>query len=57
LTEIYLCHACSCQQILRTETAGQETLSALRHPNILLFMGACTDASPAGGGGLCIVTE
>jgi hypothetical protein len=23
LTEIYLCHACSCQNILRTETAGQ----------------------------------
>ena len=23
LTEIYLCHACSCQEILRTETAGQ----------------------------------
>jgi hypothetical protein len=22
-TEIYLCHACSCQEILRTETAGQ----------------------------------
>eukprot|EP01047_Picozoa_sp_COSAG01_P014628 COSAG01_NODE_716_length_14085_cov_18.724010_7_plen_345_part_00 len=24
LTEIYLCHACSCQDILRTETAGQD---------------------------------
>jgi hypothetical protein len=24
LTEIYLCHACSCQEIFRTETAGQE---------------------------------
>jgi hypothetical protein len=24
LTEIYLCHACSCQEILRMETAGQE---------------------------------
>jgi hypothetical protein len=23
LTEIYLCHACSCQEILRMETAGQ----------------------------------
>jgi hypothetical protein len=23
LTEIYLCHACSCQEILSTETAGQ----------------------------------
>eukprot|EP01047_Picozoa_sp_COSAG01_P032831 COSAG01_NODE_2388_length_7779_cov_127.916384_13_plen_183_part_00 len=23
LTEIFLCHACSCQEILRTETAGQ----------------------------------
>jgi hypothetical protein len=23
LTEIYRCHACSCQEILRTETAGQ----------------------------------
>ena len=22
-TEIYLCHACSCQEILRVETAGQ----------------------------------
>jgi|EP01049_Picozoa_sp_SAG25_P010778 hypothetical protein len=27
LTEIYLCHACSCQEILRTETAGQESES------------------------------
>jgi hypothetical protein len=26
LTEIYLCHACSCQEILRTETAGQAPL-------------------------------
>jgi hypothetical protein len=25
LTEIYLCHACSCQEILKTETAGQAT--------------------------------
>jgi hypothetical protein len=25
LTEIYLCHACFCQEILRTETAGQAT--------------------------------
>eukprot|EP01047_Picozoa_sp_COSAG01_P078611 COSAG01_NODE_14591_length_1435_cov_1.172904_3_plen_80_part_01 len=25
LTETYLCHACSCQEILRTETAGQVT--------------------------------
>jgi site-specific DNA-cytosine methylase len=24
LTEIYLCHACSCQEILRTDTAGQD---------------------------------
>jgi hypothetical protein len=24
LTEIYLCHACSCQEILRTKTAGQD---------------------------------
>jgi hypothetical protein len=24
LTEIYLCHACSCQEILRAETAGQD---------------------------------
>jgi hypothetical protein len=24
LTEIYLCHACSCQEMLRTDTAGQE---------------------------------
>ena len=23
LTEIYLCHACSCQEMLRAETAGQ----------------------------------
>jgi SNF2 family DNA or RNA helicase len=23
LTEIYLCHACSCQETLKTETAGQ----------------------------------
>eukprot|EP01047_Picozoa_sp_COSAG01_P039621 COSAG01_NODE_3285_length_6309_cov_2.105153_5_plen_39_part_00 len=25
LAEIYLCHACSCQEILRMETAEQET--------------------------------
>jgi ATP sulfurylase len=31
LTEIYLCHACSCQEILRTETAGQ---AILRRPKI-----------------------
>jgi hypothetical protein len=32
LTEIYLCHACSCQEILRTETAGQvEWRGALEH--------------------------
>jgi 3'-phosphoadenosine 5'-phosphosulfate synthase len=32
LTEIYLCHACSCQEILRTaETAGQ---AILRRPEI-----------------------
>ena len=24
MTESYLCHACSCQEILRAETAGQE---------------------------------
>jgi hypothetical protein len=24
LTEIYLCHACSCQEILRVKTAGQD---------------------------------
>jgi hypothetical protein len=28
LTEIYLCHACSCQEILRAETAGQEASQA-----------------------------
>jgi hypothetical protein len=27
LTEIYLCHACSCQEILRVETPGQVSLS------------------------------
>eukprot|EP01047_Picozoa_sp_COSAG01_P067949 COSAG01_NODE_9708_length_2364_cov_3.562914_2_plen_195_part_00 len=32
LAEIYLCHACSCQEILRTETAGQGDLErAFRH--------------------------
>jgi carboxylesterase type B len=30
LTEIYLCHACSCQKILRTETAGQVQAVRLR---------------------------
>jgi hypothetical protein len=29
LTDIYLCHACSCQEILRTETAGQALALAL----------------------------
>jgi hypothetical protein len=28
LTEIYLCHACYCQEILRTETAGQAAAEA-----------------------------
>eukprot|EP01047_Picozoa_sp_COSAG01_P071610 COSAG01_NODE_11162_length_1992_cov_1.972002_2_plen_100_part_00 len=28
LTEIYLCHACSCQEIFRTETAGQVVSSS-----------------------------
>jgi hypothetical protein len=30
LTEIYLCHACSCQEILRAETAGQGQNDALQ---------------------------
>ena len=32
LTEIYLCHACSCQEILRTETAGT---GGLPHPALV----------------------
>eukprot|EP01047_Picozoa_sp_COSAG01_P006291 COSAG01_NODE_227_length_21107_cov_85.615099_21_plen_93_part_00 len=28
LTEIYLCHACSCQEIMRATTAEQAALSA-----------------------------
>jgi hypothetical protein len=31
LTEIYLCHACSCQETLRTETAGQDPCQADAH--------------------------
>jgi hypothetical protein len=30
LTEIYLCHACSCQEILRAETAGQDREEMVR---------------------------
>ena len=37
LTEIYLCHACSCQEILRTETAGQV---------IIMGVGALLGAAP-----------
>jgi hypothetical protein len=29
LTEIHLCHACSCQEILRIETARQAELAAM----------------------------
>jgi hypothetical protein len=45
LTEIYLCHACSCQEILRTETAGQ----ALGVPEELLEEASLS--SGAGGVG------
>jgi hypothetical protein len=48
LTDIYLCHACSCQEILRTETAGQgggvsadaaaSALAFLIHPGTWLGM-------------------
>jgi hypothetical protein len=31
LAEIYLCHTCSCHEILRTETPGQEMASPARH--------------------------
>jgi hypothetical protein len=31
LTEIYLCHACPCHEILRTETAGQVASHAADH--------------------------
>jgi hypothetical protein len=30
LTEISLCHACSCHEMLRAETAGQEVVNATR---------------------------
>eukprot|EP01047_Picozoa_sp_COSAG01_P052758 COSAG01_NODE_5582_length_4168_cov_2.695257_2_plen_119_part_00 len=32
LAEIYLCHACSCQEILSTETAGQVTRPRVAPP-------------------------
>jgi hypothetical protein len=32
LTEIYLCHACSCQEISRSETAGQGAAPAAARP-------------------------
>jgi hypothetical protein len=31
LTEIYRCHACSCHEILRTDTAGQEGIVQIEH--------------------------
>jgi hypothetical protein len=36
LTEIHLCHACSCQEILSVETARQVGLSTLRSRKLLM---------------------
>eukprot|EP01047_Picozoa_sp_COSAG01_P022098 COSAG01_NODE_1303_length_10815_cov_14.897938_2_plen_356_part_00 len=58
LTEISLCHACSCQEALRTETAGQagEAGSAAQlqwHRRLLGYAAYCggAGATVAGGGG------
>jgi hypothetical protein len=34
LTEIYLCHACSCPEVLRTETAGQVSEGQVPSPQL-----------------------
>jgi hypothetical protein len=48
-TEIYLCHACSCQEILRTETAGQRgTTSSGAEPS---RSGSGRSAAAVGGAG------
>jgi hypothetical protein len=48
LTEIYLCHACSCQELLRTESAGQDGVgpAAAEAPRkeTVSFLGAPTAA-------------
>eukprot|EP01047_Picozoa_sp_COSAG01_P062928 COSAG01_NODE_8080_length_2929_cov_23.547350_4_plen_70_part_00 len=45
LTDIYLCHACSCQEILRTETAGQVLCSL--HTAVLLLLMVASEPSAA----------
>jgi hypothetical protein len=54
LTEIYLCHACSCHEILRMETPGQGRLSWLwrpcwRHPAPVRPPPAARDRRCGGG--------
>eukprot|EP01047_Picozoa_sp_COSAG01_P021337 COSAG01_NODE_1235_length_11106_cov_3.058962_10_plen_496_part_00 len=45
LTEIYLCHACSCQAILRTETAGQAPAASTPAAWLLVVRGPLFFAS------------
>jgi hypothetical protein len=48
LTEIYLCHTCSCQEILRTETVGQAkaVIAAQPHTVIVLICAGAIDVTP-----------
>jgi hypothetical protein len=46
VTEIYLCHASSCHEILRMETPGQDVRARARAPN-------SAEGSPRRHGGLC----
>jgi|EP01049_Picozoa_sp_SAG25_P011007 hypothetical protein len=50
LTEIYLCHDCSCQEILRTETAGQvgETLENKKLLDVAIPKGLWRSLKEAG---------
>jgi hypothetical protein len=56
-TEIYLCHACSCQEILRTETAGQVAGIAVASMPAMATANVATGSVVAASGARAHVAE
>jgi hypothetical protein len=56
-TEIYLCHACSCQEILRTETAGQVAGIAVASMPAMATANVATGSVVAASGARAQVAE
>jgi hypothetical protein len=54
LTEIYLCHACSCHEIVRTETAGQVSVGAPIAGALAQWLGVGWTFAFLGSVGLCV---